>query len=372
MVTIFLTVFELLKPLLQTFPLLLYCVDMHLLNINDQPSHNFMQALYLNNGTLEFLDNYPKPTAVSHEALIRIRLAGICSTDLEMVRGYVVGFNGVLGHEFVGDVEAVGNIEDKGWIGQRVVGSINIGCGQCAACLENGAEHCPARRVLGIHNQDGVFAEYVTLPVSNLLLVPDKMADETAVFTEPLAAAIRIREQIRVQPTAKTAVVGAGRLGLLIGKVLSLAGTEVTMLGRRQSSLELPAQWGLQTGIADDFTDNSFDFVVEATGNGDGLAQSLRLVRPLGNIILKSTFSDSVEIDLTKLVVAEINVTGSRCGPFAPALRLLGQSAVDVESSIEAEYPLHDGKAAFAAATKAGTRKLLLRPHPSPKMETFS
>ncbi len=321
-----------------------------------------MQALHLTNGILKFHNNYPKPTAAPREALIRVRLAGVCSTDLEMVRGYVQGFNGVLGHEFVGDVEAVGSKEDERWIGRRVVGSINIGCGHCAVCKGDGVEHCPTRRVLGIHDHDGVFAEYVTLPVSNLLPVPEGVTDETAVFVEPLAAAVRIREQVRVRPSAKTAVVGPGRLGLLVGKVLSLAGTEVTMLGRRQASLILPAQWGLQTGIAADFDDNSFDFVVEATGNGAGFSQSLRLVRPLGNLILKSTFQGNIEMNLTKLVVAEINVTGSRCGPFAPALRLLAQGLIDVESTIEAIYPLHDGIAAFEAAAKAGVRKILLTP----------
>jgi threonine dehydrogenase-like Zn-dependent dehydrogenase len=226
--------------------------------------------------------------------------------------------------------------------------------------LSGGAEHCPTRSVLGIHNHDGVFADYVTLPITNLLPVPDGITDETAVFVEPLAAALRIREQVMVRPTMKTAVVGPGRLGILIGKVLSLAGTEVTMLGRRPASLALPAQWGLQTGLVDDFADNSFDFVVEATGNEAGFAQSMRLTRPLGQLILKSTFAGKTNLDLTKLVVDEISVTGSRCGPFAPALRLLAQGCVDVESSIEAEFALRDGVKALAMAT--GARKVLLRP----------
>ena len=321
-----------------------------------------MKALYLKNGMLEYRDDYPRPTAVFGEALIRVSVAGICSTDLEMVKGYVDGFTGVLGHEFVGVVEAVGSAGDGNWVGQRVVGSINIGCGHCAVCEHDGAEHCPTRRVLGIHNRDGVFAEYVTVPIVNLLLVPDGVADETAVFVEPLAAACRIREQVMVKPTMKTAVVGPGRLGILIGKVLSLAGTEVTMLGRRAVSLELPAQWGLQTGLVDDFADDSFDFVVEATGNAAGFAHSMRLTRPLGQLVLKSTFAGKADLDLTKLVVAEISVTGSRCGPFAPALRLLAQGVVDVESTIEATFSLRDGLSAFEQATKAGARKVLLRP----------
>ena len=321
-----------------------------------------MQALYLENGTVEYRDDYPQPTAVSGEALIRVSVAGICSTDLEMVKGYVDGFTGVLGHEFVGVVEAVGSAGDESWIGQRVVSSINIGCGHCAVCLSDGPEHCPSRRVLGIHDRDGVFAEYVAVPVANLLLVPDGVADETAVFVEPLAAACRIREQVMVRPTMKTAVVGPGRLGILIGKVLSLAGTEVTMLGRRPASLELPAQWGLHTGLVADFADNSFDFVVEATGNADGFAHSMRLTRPLGQLVLKSTFAGKANLDLTKIVVAELSVTGSRCGPFAPALRLLAQGVIDVQSTIEAEYPLSEGLTALTMAARTGARKVLLRP----------
>jgi len=321
-----------------------------------------MHALYLKNGTLKYYSNHPRPTAVSGEALIRVTLAGICSTDLEMVKGYVEEFTGVLGHEFVGIVEAVGNVGDENWIDQRVVGSINIGCNHCAVCLSDGVGHCPNRTVLGIHDRNGVFADYVTVPITNLLLVPDGVTDETAVFVEPLAAALRIREQVMVKPTMKTAVVGPGRLGILIGKVLSLAGTDVTMLGRRAASLKLPAQWGLHTGLVDDFTDDSFDFVVEATGNAAGFGHSMRLTRPLGQLVLKSTFTGKANLDLTKLVTSEISVTGSRCGPFAPALRLLAQGVIDVESTIEAEYPLQDGLAAFEAAANVGARKVLLRP----------
>ncbi len=216
--------------------------------------------------------------------------------------------------------------------------------------------------MLGIHNRDGVFAEYVAVPQVNLLPVPDDVPDEAAVFTEPLAAALRIREQVKVRPTAKTAVVGPGRLGLLIGQVLALAGTEVTMLGRREASLELPARLGLPTALVDSLPDDSFDFVVEATGNDAGLAHSLRLVRPLGALILKSTFAGRSRIDLTKLVVGEINVVGSRCGPFAPALRLLARRDVAVQPLIDGEYPLSEGMAAFAHAAQPGVRKILLRP----------
>ena len=320
-----------------------------------------MQALQLTNGSLLFKTDYPQPQPQAGEALIRVKLAGICTTDLEIVKGYA-GFNGIMGHEFVGIVESVADKSDADWVGKRVVGTINLGCYTCPTCLSDGTEHCPSRRVLGIMNKDGIFADYVPLPVPNLLLVPDNVADETAVFTEPLAAALRIREQVTVKPTASTAVIGPGRLGLLVGQVLALAGTDVTMLGRRPSSLERPAQLGLKTGLATNFADSSFDFVVEATGNNAGFIQSLRLVRPLGTLILKSTFHGNANLDLTKLVVDEITVIGSRCGPFAPALRLLAQQVINVQALIDDEYPLSEAIAAFDHAAQPGIRKILLRP----------
>ena len=321
-----------------------------------------MRALYLEEGQLTLHDDYPRPGVGADDALIRVTLAGICSTDLELVKGYAGGFRGVLGHEFVGVVEAVGLADATEWIGRRVVGSINLGCRRCAVCLGEGPEHCPNRTTLGIHNKDGVFADYVTLPVANLLSVPDNVADEEAVFTEPLAAALRIREQIAVRPSARAAVVGPGRLGLLVAQVLALAGTEVTVLGRRAESLALPQQLGLATALVDEEKDDSFDLVVEATGNDAGFAHSLRLVRPRGTLVLKSTFAGQAHINLTKLVVSEITVVGSRCGPFAPALRLLASGAVQVRPLIEAEYPLADGLAAFEHAARPGVRKVLLRP----------
>lgn len=319
-----------------------------------------MRALYLQNGRLQTRTDYPKPQPQADEALLRVRLAGICSTDLEMVKGYVPDFKGVLGHEFVGEVV---ESADGHWHGRRVVATINMGCGRCQICQEQGPEHCFERQALGIHNRDGVFADFVALPLRNLLAVPDGVPDEAAVFTEPLAAALRIREQVLIRPSAKTAVVGPGRLGMLVGKVLSLAGTEVTMLGRRPDSLTLAQDWGLPTALVDELPDNSFDLVVEVTGNNAGFAHSLRLVRPLGTLILKSTFTGNSDLDLTKLVVSEINVVGSRCGPFAPALRLLAENAMNVQSLIDAEYSLSDGLQALDFASSPGVRKVLLRPN---------
>jgi threonine dehydrogenase-like Zn-dependent dehydrogenase len=318
-----------------------------------------LYALYCENGELTVHHNYPKPKPKADEALVRVTLTGICSTDLEIVKGYVSGFAGVLGHEFVGVVEAAA---DESWLGRRVVGSINIGCQTCAVCQQHGPEHCPNRQTLGIHHRDGVFAEYVAVPLRNLVHVPDGVVDERAVFTEPLAAALQIREQVAIRPSHKTAVIGPGRLGLLVAQVLNLAGGDVTVLGRRVGSLEHPTSLGLKTGLVTDFGDNAFDFVVEVTGNPAGFAQALRLIRPLGTLILKSTFAGDSQLNLTKIVVDEINIIGSRCGPFAAALRLLAQDAVNTDSFIAAEYPLSDALTAFEKAAQPGVLKVLLRP----------
>lgn len=317
-----------------------------------------MKALYLGDDGLALRDDLPPPKPAPGEALIRMTRAGICSTDLELVKGYR-GFRGVLGHEFVGVVEAAG---DRHWHARRVVGSINLGCGRCNICQATGPAHCSERTVLGIVGQDGAFAEYLTLPEANLLEVLGDLSDDEAVFTEPLAAALRIRDQITVPPTSHIAVVGPGRLGLLIAQVLALAGSRLTVLGRRQASLDLPKRLGLESGLVDEQEDNAFDLVVEATGNDAGLAESLRLVRPLGTLVLKSTFAGRSSVDLTKLVVGEIRVVGSRCGPFEPALRLLRSRAIAVSPLIEGDYPLDEGIAALEHAARPGVRKIVLRP----------
>lgn len=317
-----------------------------------------MQALYFANGKISYETSYPRPDRERGQALIRLNLAGICSTDLEIVKGYA-GYAGVLGHEFVGVVE---DADGDSWVGRRVVGGINLGCGECSTCIGEGPEHCPNRSVLGIIDHDGAFADYLTLPVANLISLPDDIPDEVAVFTEPLAAALRIREQVTIRPTDRIAVVGPGRLGMLVGQVLGLSGNQVTMLARREESLQLPADMGLLTGMVNDFKPDTFDLVVEATGNESGLAQSLQLVRPQGTLILKSTFAGATTIDLTKLVVGEITVVGSRCGPFEPAVRLLRSGAIRVKPMIEGEYKLSDGLAAFKHASRPGVRKILLRP----------
>lgn len=317
-----------------------------------------MKAILVSDGLVTVEDNYPKPKPEVNQALIRVTMAGVCSTDLEIVKGYA-NFNGIIGHEFVGVVEEAPEIE---WVGKRVVGSINLGCDNCEVCWGDGPEHCPHRTVLGIIGHNGAFAEYLTLPMRNLVRVPDHVPDEQAVFTEPLAAALQIGEQLIVPPSSKVAVIGPGRLGLLIGQVLALSGTDITMIGRSQESLELPVKLGLQSGVKGDFAVNSFDIVIEVTGNDQGFAYALELLRPLGSLVLKSTYAGSAYVDLSKIVVDEITVVGSRCGPFEPALRLLASNHIDVNSMIDARYSLSDGVRAIEHSAKSGVRKVLLQP----------
>jgi len=318
-----------------------------------------MQAVYLEKGHIHYLKERAMPVPQPGEALVRVTLAGICATDLELVKGYKGDFQGIPGHEFVGVVERA---PDEWWHGRRVVGSINIGCNQCDFCRQHGPEHCSNRRVLGLMGKDGAFADYLTLPQENLVAVPDSVSDEAAVFTEPLAAALRIREQVRIRPSAKTAVIGPGRLGLLIGQVLALDGNDVVMIGRNRRSLERPSALGLRTGLAEEFAPDSFDLIVEATGNAEGFTTAQRLLRPLGTLVLKSTFVGAPPIDMSYLVVNEITMIGSRCGPFAPALNLLAQEKINVKSMLEAVYQLRQAQIAFAHAAQPGVRKVLLRP----------
>lgn len=316
-----------------------------------------MQAVTVDNGTVRYSSTYKEPAPGPGDALVRVRLAGICATDLEIIKGYA-GFNGVLGHEFVGEVVSA---PDDTWVGQRVVATINLGCGECNVCRFQGDEHCPSRTALGI-SRDGVFADFVSLPQRNLLPVPEIVSDEAAVFTEPLAAAMRIREQLLISPRERAAVVGPGRLGLLVAQVLALAATPVVVLGRRRASLDLPGRLGMETGLTAEMDSASFNLVVETTGSPSGLEEALRLVRPLGTIVLKSTYAGRAGVDLTPLVVNEITVVGSRCGPFEPALRLLAAGQVQVEPLIDAIAPLSTAVDALERASLPDVRKILLRP----------
>ena len=317
-----------------------------------------MRALYLDK-TLAVRENYPVPTPPPGEALVRVRLVGVCNTDLELVRGYM-SFCGVPGHEFVGVVERCESAPE--WVGQRVVGEINAACGQCETCRASRPTHCPHRTTLGIAGRDGAFADYLCLPVANLHLVPGSVPDQAAVFTEPLAAACEITQAVHIRPTDRVAVLGDGKLGLLCAQVLQLAGCNLLAIGRHEGSLEILARRGIKTALAKAPTPSEFDVVVEATGTPEGFAEARQLVRSRGTIVLKSTYHRAVDADLTRVVVDEVTLVGSRCGPFAPALRLMEQRLVEVTWLIQARYPLSDGLAAFERAGRRGTLKVLVEP----------
>jgi alcohol dehydrogenase len=290
--------------------------------------------------------------------LIRTRLAGICNTDLEIVRGYL-GFKGVLGHEFVGEVVRAGDAPHL--VGRRVVGEINAYCGQCPTCRRGDPTQCPQRTTLGISQRDGTMADYFTLPASLLYPVPSAIPDEWAVFTEPLAAACEIAEQVAIRPSQRVVVLGDGKLGLLIAQVLQLTGCDLLAVGRHPEKLAILERRGIRTQAADAEIAPGADVVVEATGSPAGFAAARSLVRPRGILVLKSTFHADVTLDLSMVVVDEVSIVGSRCGPFAPALRLLEQRLVDVEPLIHDSFSLDDGLAAFERAAAPGVLKVLLR-----------
>jgi threonine dehydrogenase-like Zn-dependent dehydrogenase len=315
-----------------------------------------MRALLLDK-SLQIVEDYPTPEPALGEALIRVHIAGICSTDLELVKGYEQ-FRGVPGHEFVGMVERAPGMES--WEGRRVVGDINAACSECPTCRAGRQTHCPHRTTLGIAGRDGAFAEYLTLPVCNLYPVPAPVPDEIAVFAEPLAAACEILEQVHVHPTDRVVVLGDGKLGLLCAQVLALTGCDLVVVGRHEEKLSILTQRGIQTTMHSDSLTSSADLVIEATGHPDGYAVARRLVRPRGTIVLKSTYHGSIDANLTTVAVDEITLAGSRCGPFAPALRLLEQRLVDVIRLIQARYPLTDAMTAFEHAAQPGTLKVLV------------
>ncbi|MCE9647551.1 MAG: alcohol dehydrogenase catalytic domain-containing protein [Chloroflexi bacterium] len=315
-----------------------------------------MQAVWLDENKIE-LKEVPRPDN-SKEALIRILKAGICSTDLELVKGYYP-YRGVLGHEFVGEVVEA---PDPIWIGRRVVGDINASCGHCEACRNGRPTHCENRTVLGIANRNGVFAEYTSLPVENLHLVPDSVADDEAVFTEPLAAALEIQQQVQVKPTDRVLLIGAGRLGQLIAQTLALTGCNLHVVARHAHQKGILATRGIRIIAEADIQERKWDLVVEATGSPDGFNLARKAVRPRGTLVLKSTYKGGMNVNFSPLVVDEITLIGSRCGPFEPALRLLEKREVDPGVLIAAEYRLEDSLPAFEKAAEAGVLKILLKP----------
>ena len=311
-----------------------------------------MKAIVLDfDGSLSLRDR-ARPTA-DGECLIRVTAAGICGTDLELLRGYA-GFAGVPGHEFVGVVESA-STGDAAWVGQRVVGEITVGCGQCAGCRAGGRGHCNARTVLGIRARDGAFAEYLSLRSRNLHRVPSSMDDQTAVFVEPTAAACRIPEQVALKPQMRAAVVGAGRLGLLVAQVLRDCRTDVTVFVRSDSSRSITVALGFETATADAASSSlarTFDLAVDATGAAEGFAVACALVRPRGTVVVKSTIHGETPVSLSPLVVDELTIVGSRCGPFARAIELLDAGRVQVTPLVSATYKLEQFEDAFAQARR--------------------
>jgi len=330
-----------------------------------------MHALVCDQG-LRYDPDFADPVRLPGEALVRVRLAGICNTDLELVRGYM-GFRGVLGHEFVGEVIQA---HDPVWVGRRVVGDINAACGECDTCRAGRHTHCPSRTTLGIFDRDGAFADYLLLPQANLHAVPDAVPNEKAVFLEPLAAACEILEQVDIRPTDRVLILGDGKLGLLVAAVLRLTGADLTVVGRHAVKLSIAESWGIPVHLVEQGAQSGalashrnppagigqFDIVIECTGSPTGFNEARRTVRPRGTLVLKSTYHGDLSVDMSGLVVDEITLVGSRCGPFAPALRMLEGGLIDPTPLISGVFLFSEGQAAFDYATKPGVLKVLLRP----------
>ncbi len=313
-----------------------------------------MRALVLED-QLRFDNQVPMPILQGDQALLKIRKAGICNTDLEIIGGYK-GFSGILGHEFVAEV--VDGRPDL--IGKRVVGEINVPDGTCDMCQRGIPSQCRNRTAIGITGHPGVFADYLALSTQNLHLVPDGVPDDAAVFVEPLAAALQTIEAVHISPRDRVVLIGAGKLGLLVAQVVRLTGAEVAAVVRQNKSARLLNQWSIPTFALSELPQKRAQIVIDCTGTPEGFAEALNLVEPRGTIILKSTYKAIPQMDMSRIAVEEIKVVGSRCGPFAAALRLLDAGLVDVESLIEARYPLEQGLAAIECAAERGMLKVLL------------
>lgn len=313
-----------------------------------------MRALYWDGTAARVIDR-PAPKAGPGTAVIRVALAGVCNTDIEIRKGYM-RFRGVLGHELVGHV--VEGPDD--WMGKRVVGEINYGCGACPDCARGMQRHCARRAVMGILDADGAFAERIEVPVENLHHVPDHIPDEAAVFVEPLAAAFEIIEQVHVCPGMECVVLGDGKLELLAAQVLHLTGARVLLVGRHESKLAIVAERGIATALLGGWSREKADMVVDATGSSAGFEAAVAATRPRGTLVLKSTVADKTPLNLSPIVVQEIRVVGSRCGSFAPALRALGTASVEVKKLVSARFPLREAERALATAGRRGALKVLI------------
>ncbi|MGI9567296.1 MAG: MDR/zinc-dependent alcohol dehydrogenase-like family protein [Nitrosopumilus sp.] len=316
-----------------------------------------MKAVNFDGQKTIFDESYPEP--VANETLVRVTLAGICGTDLEILDGYMQ-YQGILGHEFVGIVE---KSRDSSLVGKRVVGEINVGCGACESCKQGMERHCLNRTVLGILKRDGAFAEFLSLPEENLHVLPNSITDEQAIFVEPLAAAFEIKEQIQLQSQWNIAVVGDGKLAYLILQVLRLSCSNVVCFGRHQNKLANIEKLKIKTKIGIESTDNQlYDLVVEATGNYSGFDDAMKLVKPRGKVILKSTIASRKNLDLTSTVVNEVTLIGSRCGLFKPAIDALATGIISVDELVDSAFPLEQFQKAIEYAKKPDTLKVFVKP----------
>lgn len=315
-----------------------------------------MKGLELEGNQVRYREDLPTPIPIGHEVLVRVTCAGICETDLQLMQGYM-GFQGILGHEFVGVAE------NGKYAGQRVVGEINCPCGICDSCVLGMQTHCPSRTVLGIVGRNGAFADYLILPEKNLHPVPQGIPDEVAVFTEPLAAAFQIPTQIPDLEGKKTLVLGDGRLGNLCAQVLRLSGANVTAAGRHPRKLNLLKSLGIRAELVSGIREqNEFEIVVDCTGRGSGFQTALRFVKPRGRVVLKTTIAGMEALNAARIVIDEISVIGSRCGPFVPAVNALSEGSILVRELIDDVRKLSDGVETLNEVRSGGKLKVLLKP----------
>lgn len=309
---------------------------------------------------LKLIKDYPMPVLKEGEALVKVILVGICNTDVEITKGYM-GFSGVIGHEFVGEVVEIRG-ENQELLGKRVVGEINLGCGNCEWCAKGLQRHCYNRSVLGIFNRDGCMADYVSMPIENLLVVDDNIPDEEAIFTEPIAAAFEILEQKHIQPNEKIAVLGDGKLGLLISIVLSYTQAYLTVIGKHEEKLKVVEKYGIKTALLKDLKEERvFDTVVDATGSVSGLECAMKILKPRGVLVLKSTVATGKDFNISPFVVDEIAILGSRCGRFEPALRLMKRGLIDTKPFIEKIFDADNAIEAFELSRQKGILKVILK-----------
>jgi len=321
-----------------------------------------VKALVFRGGRLAVVDDYPEPQPAADEVVIDVTLAGICRTDIEVTRGYM-NFEGVLGHECVGVVGQAGGAAGKKWIGRRVVCEINCVCGKCDMCMAGLKTHCRRRTAIGIEGRDGCFAQRVAVPVANLHAVPNGVADDVAVFAEPLAAALQIIQQVRPSPRDTVVVIGDGRLGQLTAQVLASRGLRPMVVGKSRDKLRRLERLGIGVlDVAEARPRGETHLVVEASGSVEGLRMAIEFVRPRGTIVLKSTLAVGEPLNLSPVVVNEVTILGSRCGPLNEALVTLANGAVSTDGLVSAVYPLSDGVKAMDAAMRPESLKVLIRP----------